>query len=173
MWKGKETGLPEKARTGTRGRAPLFFVLFALALCLRSAHAQAIQEPLLSQATSISSRLRSALQDSQNYLSELEARSTSLLERLEESEILRGLQEEELAALSESLTSTTNSFAALSLELQNSIISYHRERVMRQTRDRVIAAFAAAFVAMVIGKVSVFALSARGARVPKWLKIIV
>jgi len=144
---------------------PLFFLPWVLPA--------APQDQLLSQATSISSQLRETLTGSQKYLQELETRSILLQRRLDESEILLEAQGEELRMLSDSLTHTMNSFSALSLELQNSVMRLHTERVLRQARDRTIAVFAAAFLAMVVGKITVAMLSKRGVPVPKWLKIIV
>ena len=155
MWKGFLLGL----------LLLVFCPLFLLA---------APQDPLLSQATSISSRLREALIGSQTYLQELEIRSSLLQQRLDASENLLEAQAEELQMLSYSLTHTMNSFSALSLELQNSVMQLHTERVRRQRYERILKIIALAGAVILLGKGIFLGLYyGRGIRVPAWLKIIV
>jgi|GEM_PF-2449015 len=130
-------------------------------------------DPLSLRQTTLSSALREALTDSLRYQSELETRLDGLLERLSESESLLEGQRAEYYALSNYLTNTMNSFRSLSAELWNSTVLLTAERERRRTLERILAAGSLLFVAMVVGKITVFVLSARGVRIPKILKIIV
>ena len=146
-------------------------IFAALSLSLLPLLLPAVEpDPLSLQQTMLSSRLREALTSSRQSMTDLEAYYNSMIHGLE-----NRLQEQsrELIELSSYLTSTMNSFRALSQELENSMRSYLLERQRRQARDRIIAVFALAFGFMVAGKVSVAVLSARGIPIPKWIKIMV
>jgi len=149
-------------------KCALFFLALSLHFALPSWAAE--PDPLSLRQTMLSSALREALASSRQSMTDLEAYYNSMIRGLE---IQLETQSQELIMLSHYLTNTIYSFRALSQELENSTRLYLLERQRRQKNERILFTIGSVAFAFIVAKIIVFALTLRGIRVPKWVKILV
>jgi len=146
-------------------------LLLSLPLLLHGASRAAEPgDPLLLQQAMPSSALREAPAGSRQSMTGLEAYYSSMIRGLEGQLRTQSL---ELTELSNYLTNTIYSFRALSREVENSTRLYLLERQRRRRNERIIFAIGSAAFAFIAAKIIVLALTLRGIRVPKWVKILV
>ena len=137
-------------------------------------------DPLLLQQTSLSSAVRSALQNSKQAMSDLENYYGSMMSSLEaqHNSMTNSLETQlnersaELTTLSMHLTNTMNSLKNLSAELDNLNLQLEKERERVRTRNKILLWLGIIGAVITLGKVAAFIFYAQRIPIPRWLDII-
>jgi len=126
-------------------------------------------DPLLSQQTSLSSAVRSALLSSRQSMTDLETFYQAMMSKLQNK---LDIQSTELMTLSLRLTDTMNSFRDLSNKLENLNLQVELEKEKVRTRNKVLLWLGIIGGVIILGKIAAFILYAKRVPMPRWLDII-
>ena len=147
-----------------------FVIFFALLICFVAVLRAEEQDPLLLQQTSLSSAVRSALQESRQSMENLEtyyqSMMASLNKKLDE-------QSEESAQLSMLLTDTMNSFRDSSIVLENLNVQVELEKEKVRVRNTILIWAGILFLINVLAKIGAFICWGKGIKLPRWLDILI
>ena len=152
--------------------ALVFVLLLAVCFCRWTLAAQT-EESLEQSQMSLSSQVRSALQDSRQQMITLEIYCDSLQEKLSSLEMRRAQDSEELTKLSMHLTDTMNSFRNASAELENLNLSLVLEKQKVAARNKILLIAGILLLINIAAKVFAFVCMTKGIKLPRWLDILI